>query len=559
MVMATLLQWWITFAAAISLFRIFFRRPPITRASKFAILIGTIVVAIGFYLATPETLGMSKYQRFRLDVSAGKIAKVKETLRRNPGFANKIQPGWGTGLHEAARSGRAEIAELLLENGSRVDIADREGKTPLQVAVTWGGHEDVLKVLLAHGADVDARDKDGKTALWAAAAGGYTNIVNLLLANGADVNARDRYGNCALSGAVQNNRYGVVPMLLSNGADPTIRDLSGDTMLDRAALQDSPLLAEMLLPYFNGTNAIEVLRKAYSSTFEFGHMDVAVPIARSALRFEGNSIHEAAFEGAIQNLRVDLQSRPDLINAKDFLGLTPLHRAVQGAQSATVEELLASGADVNSTDENGYTPLHWAVFLGQSNTVQTLIDAKADLNSKGAGGKSPLHLAVQQKFMPIADMLLKAGADPNLAAKEGETPLWIAVSQGSAAAVKLLTAFHSSFEVRSYSGNLFHAWAEGNPDLEVADLLLANGCDVNSKGREGKTPLHTLLDAIRFQRPQEGQKRAVQWLIDHKADVNAKDDKGETPLSRLRWRNRGRVIERQKDIADLLRKAGAKE
>jgi hypothetical protein len=47
--------------------------------------------------------------------------------------------------------------------------------------------------------------------------------------------------------------------------------------------------------------------------------------------------------------------------------------------------------------------------------------------------------------------------------------------------------------------------------------------------------------------------------LDHKADVNAKDDKGETPLALLKYRGGGRVIERRKDIGDLLRKYGAKE
>jgi ankyrin repeat protein len=60
-------------------------------------------------------------------------------------------------------------------------------------------------------------------------------------------------------------------------------------------------------------------------------------------------------------------------------------------------------------------------------------------------------------------------------------------------------------------------------------------------------------------RDQKGQIEAVQWLLDHKADVNAKNDKGQTPLSLLKWHNRGRTIERRKDIGDLLRSHGAKE
>ncbi|MGO9706171.1 MAG: ankyrin repeat domain-containing protein [Limisphaerales bacterium] len=299
MTMAALLEWWMIFSAGIWLVRLYFRKPPISNGSKIAIPVVMLVVAVCFYEACPETLGMSKYQRFRFDVSAGKIEKVKEMLKHNPGFANKVQPGWGTALHEAARSGRAEIAELLLENGSDVKATELEGDTPLHTAIKWGGHEEVVKVLITHRADVNARDKDGKTPLYSAAVSGYTNIILLLLTNRADINARDKYGNCPLSGAICNNRYGIVPLLLSNGANPTVEDGSGNTMLDRAALQDSPALAESLLPYFKDTNSTKYLSKGFSSAFEFGHMDVAIPISVAALRFESNSIYEAAFQGNI--------------------------------------------------------------------------------------------------------------------------------------------------------------------------------------------------------------------------------------------------------------------
>lgn len=558
MIIAALFELWVIFSAAIWLVRLYSRKPPISNVSKIAIPVIVLVVAVCFYETSPETLGMSRYQRFRFDVSAGYVDKVKETLKHNPGFANKVQPGWGTALHEAARSGRADIAELLLTNGSDVKATDGEGETPLHTAIKWGGHEDVVKVLIAHKADVNATDKDGKTPLWSAAAGGHTNTISLLLASGADVNARDKYGNCPLSGAVVNNRYGVVPLLLSNGANPTV-EVSGDAMLDRAAIQGSPALAESLLPYFKDTNSTKYLSKAFFSAFKFGHMDVAIPISIAALRFESNPIYDAAFKGNAESVRVQLESQPNLLNTKDFLGLSPLHRAAQSGQDAIVKLLLAKEADIGSIDQNGNTPLHWAVFTGQSNVVETLIGNKAGLNIKGAGEKSPLYLAVQQGFLPIAEMLLKAGADPNIATSGGETPLSIVVANGNVEVLKLLVIYHANFSVHIYGDTLFHVWAEGAANLEAANLLLANGCDVNAKGREGKTPLHVLVEAAKMSRIQEKQIQGVQWLLDHKADVNAKDDKGQSPLLLLKWHNRGRVIERRKDIADLLRKYGAKE
>lgn len=56
-----------------------------------------------------------------------------------------------TQLASAAKNGNAEVAKLLVENGSGVEIRDTDGRTPLFLA-GWGGKEDIVKVLLDRGA-----------------------------------------------------------------------------------------------------------------------------------------------------------------------------------------------------------------------------------------------------------------------------------------------------------------------------------------------------------------------------------------------------------------------
>jgi ankyrin repeat protein len=57
---------------------------------------------------------------------------------------------------------------------------------------------------------------------------------------------------------------------------------------------------------------------------------------------------------------------------------------------------------------------------------------------------------------------------------------------------------------------------------EIAELLIAKGADVNAKGDDGSTPLHS---AAWYDR-----KEVAELLIANGADVNAKDDGGDTPL-----------------------------
>jgi len=70
---------------------------------------------------------------------------------------------------------------------------------------------------------------------------------------------------------------------------------------------------------------------------------------------------------------------------------------------------------------------------------------------------------------------------------------------------------------------------------EVAELLIAQGADVNDKRGSGKTPLHHVVDrALVVADDRVDAKRLAEvakLLIDKGADINAKDEEGNTPLA----------------------------
>ncbi|KAI4785187.1 hypothetical protein KUCAC02_037910, partial [Chaenocephalus aceratus] len=74
-----------------------------------------------------------------------------------------------TPLHAAAFLGDAEITELLILSGARVNAKDNMWLTPLHRAVASRSEESV-RVLIRHSADVNARDKNWQTPLHVAAA-----------------------------------------------------------------------------------------------------------------------------------------------------------------------------------------------------------------------------------------------------------------------------------------------------------------------------------------------------------------------------------------------------
>ena len=91
-----------------------------------------------------------------------------------------------TPLHDASYLGDLREVKRLLEGGTDVNAATKNGNTPLHWAANMGKTE-VVKLLLASGAAVDAKDSSGFNALIFAAMEGKTEVVNLLLANGAKV------------------------------------------------------------------------------------------------------------------------------------------------------------------------------------------------------------------------------------------------------------------------------------------------------------------------------------------------------------------------------------
>ena len=58
-------------------------------------------------------------------------------------------------------------------------------------------------------------------------------------------------------------------------------------------------------------------------------------------------------------------------------------------------------------------------------------------------------------------------------------------------------------------------WASQNGDAEVVQMLIQNGCDVNSKDTYGQTALHWASE--------NGHAKVVQILIQNGCDVNSKE------------------------------------
>ncbi|MDP7269691.1 MAG: ankyrin repeat domain-containing protein, partial [Pirellulales bacterium] len=149
-----------------------------------------------------------------------------------------------------------------------------------------------------------------------------------------------------------------------------------------------------------------------------------------------------------------------------------------------IDVLITNDTDVNAKTDDGRTALDL-----------TYIKAIKDLLRKHGGKYGTIHTAAGSGDVEAVREFLDAGVDVDAKGESGETPL-----------------LHATF----------------NSHKEIAELLVAEGADVNKKLWNGKTLLHQFIDA----RLPTGffPLGIVEWLINNGADVNAEYGHGVTPL-----------------------------
>jgi ankyrin repeat protein len=135
----------------------------------------------------------------------------------------------------------------------------------------------------------------------------------------------------------------------------------------------------------------------------------------------------------------------------------------------------------------------------------------------------------------------------------GETPLHVAASNGHRGVAEVLLANGADVNARDNSGRTPLHPSAWNGHKAVAELLLANGADVNARDKSGGTPLHQYTrEKISDGATEAACRDVAALLLAHGADVNATDSNGDTPL------HMATGYRRRKDLMELLLAAGAR-
>ncbi len=120
-------------------------------------------------------------------ITAGDLDGVCAQLEETPALLHETMYGEVNFLHYAAREGKSEICDHLIQSGLVLNGIDVDGRTPLCNAASYG-QPDTVRFLLECGALVDGVDVTLRSPLIAAARNGHAEVARLLVEARADIN-----------------------------------------------------------------------------------------------------------------------------------------------------------------------------------------------------------------------------------------------------------------------------------------------------------------------------------------------------------------------------------
>ncbi|MCX6872832.1 MAG: ankyrin repeat domain-containing protein [Verrucomicrobia bacterium] len=360
--------------------------------------------------------------------AGGNLLLAKAMLARIPDNSRSKIP-WPVFLEPALLLGHEEMVDWLLMTGG-AGLASKGAELPPLLAAILptrpeksdAVRERLVTKLLAAGADANAVCK-GVTPLLLAARHGNGGIVKALLAAGAKTTEKDyKMRDPLLRAAAANQALEVIAPLLKPGIDLNAEDTNTDrTILSTYAMHGNLEACDALLKAGADPNA--------KSTFGPTPLLMATNGPRST---DENALavvslllkHGAKFEAS----------------SGSWTDLGLLFGAIASHRSTLIKPLVDAGAQVNQEMYSKVTPLALAAAVSTVATVQALLAVGADPKTLDVMGISPLaHAAAAGKTASMA-ALLAHGASPDATRPNEKPPVWVAASGGQLRAVRALLA-----------------------------------------------------------------------------------------------------------------------
>ena len=353
-------------------------------------------------------------------------------------------------------------------------------------------------------------------------------LADMLLLNDAARNKFSGRLNIDLNQSIRDNELAYAAFLLENGADPDFTGFGGYTPLLTAVSDLNIEAVEQLLE--SGANP--ELKTAGHGTPLFKLMTERIMTGdeeeNKIIRVAELLLNKGADINTRHNRSGDDKSILDVIVKNYFVhpgriefllanGISmDVHPSVMfdlfisvvkaGSVSA-VEKMVAKGVDINGTNKSGDTPLMAAstAYKNRMRLIEFLLSRDANINTARENGWSALMDAVSGNHTDAAEFLLENRANPD---------------QGADLYIDGRTHWSSPpIFLASYNRN-----------IEMMDILLAHGANINLKNERQMTPLLYIAGIYKDKLHEEiaawdsDYFGVLKHLVEKGADVNIRTD-----------------------------------
>lgn len=472
------------------------------------------------------------------------------------------------------RTKTKELYSLLISY--RADIKDKDmfGDTVLHTAAMMKSDSEVVKLLINSGADVNARNKEGVTPLEIAVQNKDLSTIKLLTLNGANIHTQNTHGDSPLSLALADDEYDMetgMPLAKSsevegnaileavvNKTNVLSQDSDGNTPLHIALMNDADLSKVQYIVslmddvnfrnkdgnsalYYaimkNRQNVGDILLEKNADIFSTNTNNDS-PL-RLALKYKyirdwlinsktivatdgsGNTALHYAAEWEYPEAISYLLTKGSDISAKNANGETPVFSATKTNNPEIIQLIADGGADISARDNLGSIPLHTAVRWDADQSLEKLIEMGVNVNAQNISGKSALSEACLNGKMNLATALLDNGADPNACDINGVTILMDAIRGQNYDVVKMLLSYGANPNVQEVNGRNSYHEAALSGNIKIIALIRDSGVNPLSRDKQGNTPFSIVMK-------KEKDKKLIKTVLGD--SYNITDSDGNSPI-----------------------------
>lgn len=448
-------------------------------------------------------------------------------------------------LHYAAASGKPEAGLLMLEQGADPNHVDFEGTTPLMDCIR-SGNKELFYALLPLTENLDQQENKapwhnrhekpeytGDTAVLRAAGRGWSDEVKALHEHGADLTIAGNYQRNILHITASRKYHDITAYVLEHA--PELADqpeYRGGLPLHKAFMMRSEENIKLLLPVTTNLEAVEIaehpgkgdargntlLLTAADSTGNVEWVktlhEKGADITASGLTGK-NALHYAARHKDPALATYLLEHAPELLNAQDDDGNTPLHIAIQSNHNAVVNALLKSKPDLSITNKAGYAPFLFAAFSNNAHAVKKLAKKIPDINERDTRGRNAIHICAERGNGRALAAYAAMGVDAGALDDAGNAPLLLSAGAEKPEALSALIKLGVDLKATNTDGfSAMHMAVSFNRDKNVAILAehgvslyepLADGDRPIDMAREGQQQTHfkTIFNFVRSEQTKQ--------------------------------------------------------